>query len=269
MRNILEHMTVGSLIWLFVFLLVYLLIIIVAILIDRYGFKKHKNTKSNTPHYSKETYKIPGQNRYSPTFQNPPHIKSQDEKALEFLNDDHYMNEVGFKLGLCRFKGCQFFHQSEAIFYFQAKAFAIKYGIEIYSKVRIADIIYVPNADVYSNNALLERAIENKHFDFVICKRFVSDGYTIPSVIPRLIVEIDGASHDDPARITRDDFVDKLISRAKQHGNAIEIIHLRRELQNGTTVWRTIRCDRCGSKETEGNLVTVDELLAHYFTQRN
>ena len=139
--------------------------------------------------------------------------------------------------------------------------------MELLVKARIADIIFVPNLGLnYSGNEILEYSIQNKHFDFVLCKRVPKVAETeAENLVPFLIVEIDGKSHTDNRRITRDDLVDKLIYRVREHGNHIDIIHIRRRtLDDINTTWQTIRYKFGGMATTKSDWLTVNELLDRY-----
>lgn len=80
-------------------------------------------------------------------------------------------------------------------------------------KVRIADLVEVdlPKNDTeYWSNF---NKISQKHVDFVIVNRL--------DFAPKLIVELDGGSHNNPDRLERDEFVDSVLKSAK-----IPIVHI-------------------------------------------
>ncbi len=254
----------------FSMILEWVLVFVIANFIAKAKIKKQKRKEHYQNSSVNSTYNIPSQTESRPQTPDSYNKLSQDEKAIALLNDDHFMLNVGFKIYLCNTYNGLFFEESEAVFYFQAKAYANEHGLELLSKVRISDIIYIPNADrnsgkYYSNNEVLERSIRCKHFDFVFCRRYLGQKSNGVNITPFLIVEIDGVSHQNRERIIRDEMVDMLISRANQHGNTIKIIHIhRRTLDGMNTQWQTIRYKSGGLQENTGDWLSINELLDRY-----
>ncbi|HMO13133.1 MAG TPA: DUF2726 domain-containing protein [Pirellulaceae bacterium] len=82
----------------------------------------------------------------------------------------------------------------------------------IFSKVRLADLIFVRRG-TEKRQAYFNR-IQSKHVDFVICSRDV--------VRPLLAIELDDASHEREDRQERDGFVDSALAAAK-----LPILHIK------------------------------------------
>lgn len=74
----------------------------------------------------------------------------------------------------------------------------------VFSKVRLADLLYIPRG-TKSRQAAFNR-IQSKHIDFVVCDK--------DTIRPFLAIEFDDSSHDSPSRRKRDEFVDKAMKSA-------------------------------------------------------
>ena len=88
-------------------------------------------------------------------------------------------------------------------------------GLDMYicPKVRIADIVEV-NIPKYDKEFWPKfNKISQKHIDFLICNR--------ADFAPRLIIELDGGSHDEKARSLRDALVNNVFKDAE-----IPILHI-------------------------------------------
>ena len=108
-----------------------------------------------------------------------------------------------YALSLCRAmpfrsRGALFSRGELAFFFALRRAVGRRYFIA--TKVRLADLVTCPDADWRQHG----HAIAQKHVDFVLCHRRTT----------RIIVavELDDRSHDEPARIERDAFVDKALA---------------------------------------------------------
>lgn len=77
-------------------------------------------------------------------------------------------------------------------------------------KVRVADLLFV--ADRRSNQGYVNR-IDRKHVDFVICAP--------DTLTPRVVVELDDASHERRDRRERDEFVDAAFQAA-----GLSVVHI-------------------------------------------
>lgn len=80
----------------------------------------------------------------------------------------------------------------------------------IFPKVRICDI--VRNED--KRNYAQFNKIKSKHVDFLIC--------TKNPISPKIVVELDGSSHNYQSRIERDKFVDEVFASSQ-----IPIVHIK------------------------------------------
>jgi hypothetical protein len=97
-----------------------------------------------------------------------------------------------------------FFSQTERSFYgVLAKAVAGEFVV--FSKVRLADLIYVEKGSG-AKQAHFNR-IQSKHVDFVLC--------TPDKIQPVLVIELDDSSHERQDRRDRDAFVDDAFAAAK------------------------------------------------------
>lgn len=97
--------------------------------------------------------------------------------------------------------------------FFNSLSQSISPQMYICPKVRIADLInvdYLKGTSKYQANF---NKISQKHVDFVIC-----DKQTFNT---KLVIELDGASHNKPSRIDRDNFIDQVFETA-----GIPILHI-------------------------------------------
>jgi hypothetical protein len=99
---------------------------------------------------------------------------------------------------------------NEQNFYKILKPIADKYGLIVFTKIRLADLVTIPAGQNYIK---WFNKIAQKHIDFILCKNNFS---------VKIVFEIDDKSHDKPNRVQRDAFVDKVCETAK-----IKIVHLR------------------------------------------
>lgn len=74
----------------------------------------------------------------------------------------------------------------------------------IFSKVRLADLVFIPSG-TKKRQSYFNR-IQSKHIDFVLCNH--------DAVRPMLAIELDDSSHRRADRRDRDDFVDAALSAA-------------------------------------------------------
>ncbi len=88
--------------------------------------------------------------------------------------------------------------------FYRALQKAVSGEFDIFAMVRIADILTVPQQTVQRRKWLGK--ILAKHVDFVLCDT--------ESLAPRLVIELDDASHDRPERRERDEFVDHAFESA-------------------------------------------------------
>jgi hypothetical protein len=80
-------------------------------------------------------------------------------------------------------------------------------------KVRIADLVEVDLPKNDKEYWASFNKISQKHVDFVIVNR--------NDFAPKLIIELDGGSHNDKTRLERDEFVDSVLKSAR-----IPIVHV-------------------------------------------
>lgn len=102
---------------------------------------------------------------------------------------------------------------SEKKFY-SALEESLQDNFHLFSKVRIADIVHIPEwYKPYSWAIYWWNRIQAKHVDFLVCQK--------DSFEPLLVIEVDDPSHLRPERKKRDRLVDFVFRKAK-----IPIIHL-------------------------------------------
>ena len=111
-----------------------------------------------------------------------------------------------FPYGLCD----EFLSAAEISFYHVMRG-TLTPDVTILIKPRLADLLYVRQP--HKNQAARNR-IDRKHVDFVLCET--------ASMKPRLVVELDDASHQKKDRQERDDFVDKALGAA-----GLPILHVK------------------------------------------
>jgi hypothetical protein len=81
----------------------------------------------------------------------------------------------------------------------------------VFAKVRIIDLVYIQKGT--EGRQIWLNKTQSKHVDFVLCEpKFLK---------PVIVVELDDASHSQPDREDRDNFVDAVMNVAK-----IRIIHI-------------------------------------------
>lgn len=105
-----------------------------------------------------------------------------------------------------------FFNRSEFIFY-QLLEENISKKFMIFSKTRIEDFIRVKSGLWKNETWWLRSRIKSRHVDFLICNELGT---------PRLAIEIDGGSHNNPNRQERDNFLDRIYNEV-----GLEVIHIR------------------------------------------
>lgn len=185
--------------------------------------------------------------------------------AISALNNDD-----GIPIYLCSNNwgrvGC-FFEQSEAIFYQKAQQWAMANKCVIFAKVRIADIMYIPIDIRYNNSYTVFRALSQKHFDFVLARPKYMSGDEI-NMVPKLVVEIDGLSHNTDTRRERDELIDTLISKynsKKQTFCKITLIHLEMQtLSNPNSLWRVKKCIQHGNVPPNDLWNSIGEILSQF-----
>ncbi len=161
----------------------------------------------------------------------------------------------------------------ESSFFFRANRYAQNHNLVLLVKVRISDVIYIPGTETFTEtNRRLERAIEKRHFDFVLCKNVKSTSYinhkewiTYDNLIPFLVIEIDGTSHEREDRVKRDELVDTLISKTNQCGNDISILHIiRGNCYDANSPWKILRYVTNKCEPVCDEMLSVEELLDKY-----
>jgi hypothetical protein len=96
-----------------------------------------------------------------------------------------------------------FFSPTELEFFNELQKIATDKKLVVFSKVRLADLVWIPKT--YSNFKFFFNTIKAKHIDFVLC-----DSKTFEI---KCLIELDDESHELPARVSRDKFVNKVIAK--------------------------------------------------------
>lgn len=99
--------------------------------------------------------------------------------------------------------------------FFHALQLVVGKHFHLCAKVRIGDLLYVVNRNQNLGHA---NRIERKHVDFVLCDP--------TSMQPKLVIELDDASHQRPDRQDRDRLVDSAFAAAN-----FPILHVRCQSQ--------------------------------------
>ncbi|MTI83271.1 MAG: DUF2726 domain-containing protein [Firmicutes bacterium] len=94
--------------------------------------------------------------------------------------------------------------KAERSFYEVLNSIAKKQNLKVFTKVRIADLLYLPKK--VNNRTSYQNRINSKHIDFVICDTV--------HIMPLIAVELDDSSHQQAKRVHRDEFVNKAFKDA-------------------------------------------------------
>ncbi len=101
-------------------------------------------------------------------------------------------------------KQSSFLSPTELEFYKKLKILAEEKGMVVFAKVRLADLVWIPNN--YKLFKFFFNTIKAKQIDFVLC-----DAETLEI---KSLVELDDKTHDMPERQSRDRFVNKVIKKS-------------------------------------------------------
>ncbi len=94
---------------------------------------------------------------------------------------------------------------SEIEFFNELTVHAKEKNLLVFTKVRLADLVFVPQTYKYFN--FFFSKIKAKHIDFVLC-----DAKTFEI---KCLIELDDKSHDLPINTSRDKFKNKVIKAAE------------------------------------------------------
>ena len=103
------------------------------------------------------------------------------------------------------------FSPKEGYFYRDVRPIADKLGLLVFTKMRLADLLYIPEGTEDFQKWF--NRIKAKHIDFIFVDREMKI---------KLLVEIDDPTHNRPDRKARDEEVDEMF---RQQG--LEVLHLR------------------------------------------
>lgn len=103
------------------------------------------------------------------------------------------------------------FSPKEGYFYRDVRPIADKLGLLVFTKMRLADLLYIPKGTADYQKWF--NRIKAKHIDFIFVDR---------EMHIKLLVEVDDPTHNKPDRQARDEEVDEIF---RQQG--LEVLHLR------------------------------------------
>lgn len=98
----------------------------------------------------------------------------------------------------------------EYAFFKALQPIAQKHSLMICPKVRLADLVAVPQG---TTERKWFNYIKAKHVDFTLCDMNLN---------VKLVIELDDSTHDRPDRQTRDDFVDRVFQKIN-----VKLLHVR------------------------------------------
>ncbi|MCL2087762.1 MAG: DUF2726 domain-containing protein [Oscillospiraceae bacterium] len=87
------------------------------------------------------------------------------------------------------------FTDKEAVFYHSLLPIATKYGLTVFTKMRVADLVWIPKN--HPERIKWFNHISAKHIDFVLCNA---------KLTPVLLIELDDKTHDYASNKERDEF---------------------------------------------------------------
>lgn len=119
------------------------------------------------------------------------------------------------------YKAAKLLTRREYAFFKVLQPIARKYNLMICPKIRLADLVAVPEG---TKERKWFNYIKAKHVDFTLCDM---------DLRVKLVIELDDSTHDQPERQSRDDFVDRVFQKAN-----IKLLHVR---QWGTDLEQTIK----------------------------
>lgn len=137
--------------------------------------------------------------------------KTKKNKKIEEQSEDVPEVPTGEKITYPYKLTQRVFSPKEGYFYRDVRPIADKLGLIVFTKMRLADLLYIPKGT--ENEKAWFNRIKAKHIDFI----FVDSNYKI-----RLLVEIDDQTHNRADRQARDEEVDEIF---RQQG--LEVLHLR------------------------------------------
>lgn len=133
----------------------------------------------------------------------------EEKKAQETVEQDEPLTneKITYPYKLTQ----RVFSPKEGYFYRDVRPIADKLGLIVFTKMRLADLLYIPKGT--ENERAWFNRIKAKHIDFI----FVDSNYKM-----RLLVEVDDPTHNKQDRQARDEEVDEMF---RQQG--LEVLHLR------------------------------------------
>ncbi len=134
--------------------------------------------------------------------------------AIYYMNKSHKVDEDGQEdpktTEPLPYKAAKLLTRREYAFFKVLQPIAKKYNLMICPKIRLADLVAVPEG---TKERKWFNYIKAKHVDFTLCDM---------DLRVKLIIELDDSTHDRPDRQTRDDFVDRVFKQIN-----VKLLHVR------------------------------------------
>lgn len=137
----------------------------------------------------------------------PEAPQNDKEKTNEEEKEEKPLGKVEYPYKLTK----SIFSPKEGYFFRDVRPIADKLGLLVFTKMRIADLLYIPEGTADFQKWF--NRIKAKHIDFIFVDR---------EMHIKLLVEIDDPTHNRADRKARDEEVDEMF---KQQG--LQVIHLR------------------------------------------
>ncbi len=138
-------------------------------------------------------------------------FKSKSKENTEEKIEESKEKPTGEKVAYPYKLNNPIFSPKEGYFYRDVRPIADKLGLLVFTKMRLADLLYIPKGTADYQKWF--NRIKAKHIDFI----FVDQEMHV-----KLLVEVDDPTHNKPDRQARDEEVDEIF---RQQG--LEVLHLR------------------------------------------
>lgn len=137
----------------------------------------------------------------------PKAPQNDSKKPNEDEQEEKPLGKVEYPYKLTK----SIFSPKEGYFYRDVRPIADKLGLLVFTKMRIADLLYIPKGTADYQKWF--NRIKAKHIDFIFVDR---------EMHIKLLVEVDDPTHNKPDRQARDEEVDEIFSQ-----QGLEVLHLR------------------------------------------
>jgi len=137
---------------------------------------------------------------------NPPNVHANEPKPYTSPQQPQVQQEI-FPYVLSN----SILTYKESMFFQTLIPITAKFGLNVFTKMRVADLVYVPKH--HPEYMKWFNYIRSKHIDFIICRE----------LRPVLLIEVDDGTHDRISNKKRDDFKDKVF-----HQLGLPLLRVRR-----------------------------------------